>query len=162
MLLLFAGGLWATWAVYRAVPSSFVPEEDEGYFIAIIQAPAGSSLEYTTNIAKQAEQIIMKQQEVLAVFSVAGFSFSGSAPNQGLIFARSEAVRGTAARGSIAAGAAGPDADRRAVDGHHGRDRRGRLRRRRFRVSRCSADSPSKCSTDRAATSRIWPASRTR
>src|SRR5687767_7655423 len=77
MLLLFAGGLWATWAVYRAVPSSFVPEEDEGYFIAIIQAPSGSSLEYTTNIAKQAEQIIMKQPEVLAVFSVAGFSFSG-------------------------------------------------------------------------------------
>jgi HAE1 family hydrophobic/amphiphilic exporter-1 len=70
------------------VPSSFVPEEDEGYFIAIIQAPSGSSLEYTTNIAKQAEQIIMKQEEVLAVFSVAGFSFSGSAPNQGLIFAR--------------------------------------------------------------------------
>jgi len=88
MLILFAGGLWATWAVYRAVPSSFVPEEDEGYFIAIIQAPSGSSLEYTTNIAKQAEQIIMKQEEVLAVFSVAGFSFSGSAPNQGLIFAR--------------------------------------------------------------------------
>ena len=47
MLLLFVGGLWATWAVYRAVPSSFVPDEDEGYFIAIIQAPAGSSLEYT-------------------------------------------------------------------------------------------------------------------
>ena len=88
MLLIFAGGLWATWSVYKAVPSSFVPEEDEGYFIAIIQAPSGSSLEYTTNIAKQAEQIIMAQPEVLAVFSVAGFSFSGSAPNQGLIFAR--------------------------------------------------------------------------
>ncbi len=88
MLLLFAGGLWATWSVYKAVPSSFVPEEDEGYFIAIIQAPSGASLEYTTNIAKQAEQIIMAQPEVLAVFSVAGFSFSGSAPNQGLIFAR--------------------------------------------------------------------------
>jgi len=88
MLLLFVGGLWATWAVYRAVPSSFEPAEDEGYFIAIIQAPPGSSLEYTTNIAKQAEQIILKQPEVLAVFSVAGFSFSGSAPNQGLMFAR--------------------------------------------------------------------------
>ena len=88
MLLLFAGGLWATWSVYKAVPSSFVPEEDEGYFIAIIQAPSGASLEYTTNIAKQAEQVVMAQPEVLAVFSVAGFSFSGSAPNQGLIFAR--------------------------------------------------------------------------
>jgi HAE1 family hydrophobic/amphiphilic exporter-1 len=88
MLLLFAGGLWATWVIYNRVPSSFVPEEDEGYFIALIQAPAGASLEYTTNIAKQAEQIIMAQPEVLAVFSVAGFSFTGSAPNQGLLFAR--------------------------------------------------------------------------
>ena len=88
MLLLFAVGLVATWQVYRMVPSSFVPDEDEGYFIAIIQAPAGASLEYTTNIAKQAERVIMAQPEVLAVFSVAGFSFSGSAPNQGLMFAR--------------------------------------------------------------------------
>ena len=88
MLLVFVAGLWATWSIYRIVPSSFVPEEDEGYFIAIIQAPAGSSLEYTVGIAKQAEQIIMKQPEVLAVFSVGGFSFSGAAPNQGLMFAR--------------------------------------------------------------------------
>ena len=88
MLLLFVASLAATWFVYTRVPSSFVPEEDEGYFIALIQAPAGASLEYTTNIAKQAEQIIMTQDEVLAAFSVAGFSFSGSAPNQGLMFVR--------------------------------------------------------------------------
>ena len=88
MLLLFVGGLAATAAIYRAVPSSFVPDEDEGYFIVIIQAPAGSSLEYTSNIARQAEQTIMAQAEVQAVFSVAGFSFSGSAPNQGIMFAR--------------------------------------------------------------------------
>ena len=88
MLLVFALGLAATYYVYRAVPSSFVPEEDEGYFIAIVQAPAGASLEYTTNILKQAEGIVRDQPEVLAVFSVAGFSFSGSAPNQGLMFAR--------------------------------------------------------------------------
>jgi HAE1 family hydrophobic/amphiphilic exporter-1 len=88
MLLLFVAGLAGTWMVYRAVPSSFVPDEDEGYFIVIIQAPAGSSLEYTSNIARQAERVIMDQPEVLAVFSVTGFSFSGSAPNQGLMFAR--------------------------------------------------------------------------
>jgi HAE1 family hydrophobic/amphiphilic exporter-1 len=88
MLVLFVGGLWATWAVYRAVPSSFVPDEDEGYFITIIIAPSGSSLEYTSNIAREAETIILKQPEVLACFSVAGFSFTGSAPNQGLMFTR--------------------------------------------------------------------------
>ncbi len=88
MLLLFAGGLAATWFTYRAVPGSFVPAEDEGYFICILQGPPGASLEYTTNIASQAEAIISKQPEVAAMFSVAGFSFSGASPNQGLMFVR--------------------------------------------------------------------------
>jgi HAE1 family hydrophobic/amphiphilic exporter-1 len=88
MLLIFVGALVGTYYVARAVPSSFVPEEDEGYFITIVQAPAGASLEYTTNILKQAEGIIQQQPEVMAVFSIAGFSFSGSAPNQGLLFSR--------------------------------------------------------------------------
>jgi HAE1 family hydrophobic/amphiphilic exporter-1 len=88
MLAAFVVALVATWIVYRAVPSSFVPDEDEGYFITILQAPAGASLEYTTNIAKQAEAVMLAQPEIQAVFSVAGFSFSGSAPNQGLMFSR--------------------------------------------------------------------------
>ena len=88
MLVVFALGLWATYAIYRMVPSSFVPAEDEGYFIAIIQAPSGASLDYTTGLAQQAEKIVMADPQVLAVFSVAGFSFTGSAPNQGLMFAR--------------------------------------------------------------------------
>ena len=89
-LLVFAVGLWATVVVYRAVPSSFVPEEDEGYFISIIQAPSGASLEYTTNVAKEAEAIILAQPEVVATFAIAGFSFSGSSPNQGLMFTKLE------------------------------------------------------------------------
>jgi HAE1 family hydrophobic/amphiphilic exporter-1 len=88
MLLLFAGALVGTWLVYRAVPPAFVPDEDEGYFITIVQAPGGSSLEYTTNILKKAEAVIGQQPEIAAMFSVAGFSFSGSAPNQGLMFVR--------------------------------------------------------------------------
>ena len=87
-MLFFAVTMYATWWVYRAVPGAFVPAEDEGYFITIVQAPAGSSLEYTTEVMKKAEQIYLNTPEILAVFSVAGFSFSGSAPNQGLMFAR--------------------------------------------------------------------------
>ena len=88
MMLLFALALGATWLVFTRVPSSFVPEEDEGYFITIIQAPPGASLEYTTDIAKRAEQIVLAQPEVAGAFSVSGFSFSGAAPNQGLMFAK--------------------------------------------------------------------------
>jgi hydrophobic/amphiphilic exporter-1 (mainly G- bacteria), HAE1 family len=88
MLGLFGLGLLATWWLVRTVPSAFVPDEDEGYFITIIQAPAGASLGYTTNIAKQAEEILFKDPDIQAAFSVVGFSFSGAAPNNGLIFTR--------------------------------------------------------------------------
>ncbi len=88
VLLLFAAGLFATWQVFRMVPSSFVPQEDEGYLMCIVQAPAGASLEYTTEIAKKAEAIIYADKDVEAAFAVMGFSFAGAAPNNGMIFIR--------------------------------------------------------------------------
>jgi HAE1 family hydrophobic/amphiphilic exporter-1 len=88
MALIFVLSLGATWWVYRAVPGAFVPAEDEGYFITIVQAPSGASIEYTTNIMEAVEQIYFKQPEIAGVFSVAGFSFSGAASNNGLMFTR--------------------------------------------------------------------------
>ena len=88
MIALFALGLFATWWLFKTVPSAFVPEEDEGYFITVIQAPAGASLEYTTKVAEQTEALLFKDRDILAAFSVVGFSFSGAAPNNGLIFTR--------------------------------------------------------------------------
>jgi HAE1 family hydrophobic/amphiphilic exporter-1 len=88
MAVVFVLSLAATWWVYRAVPGAFVPTEDEGYFITIVQAPSGASIEYTTNVMKDVEQIYFKQPEIAGVFSVAGFSFSGAASNNGLMFAR--------------------------------------------------------------------------
>ncbi|MGH9312219.1 MAG: efflux RND transporter permease subunit [Vicinamibacterales bacterium] len=83
----FVVALGLTGWVYAIVPRAFVPEEDQGYFITIIQAPSGASLEYTSEVARQAEDIMLKTPEVAGVFSVMGFSFSGAASNQGLIFA---------------------------------------------------------------------------
>jgi HAE1 family hydrophobic/amphiphilic exporter-1 len=88
MLVLFAGTLLATWGVFRIVPSSFLPSEDEGYFIAIVQGPAGASLEYTSNILRQAEAVLAREPEIASAFAIAGFSFGGSAPHQGLMFVR--------------------------------------------------------------------------
>jgi HAE1 family hydrophobic/amphiphilic exporter-1 len=84
--IVFAALLGATYFVYTRVPGAFVPEEDAGYFISIIQAPPGASLEYTTRVAADAEKLLMQVPEIESVFSVLGFSFSGNAPNQGLIF----------------------------------------------------------------------------
>ena len=88
VVLVFVGALGLTYWVYRIVPQAFIPEEDAGYFLVQVQAPAGASLEYTSNVARQAEKIILSDPDVLALFSVMGFNFSGAAPNQGLMFAR--------------------------------------------------------------------------
>jgi len=88
MLVLFAGALWATYTLLQVVPTAFVPEEDEGFLICVVQAPAGASLEYTTEIAKKAEAILYGDPDIEAAFSVMGFSFAGAAPNNGLIFTR--------------------------------------------------------------------------
>jgi hydrophobic/amphiphilic exporter-1 (mainly G- bacteria), HAE1 family len=88
LVVLFFVFLGLTYFTYGRVPQSFVPDEDQGYFLTQVQAPAGASLQYTAGIARQAEQIFLKDQDVLAVFSVMGFSFSGAAPNQGIVFVR--------------------------------------------------------------------------
>ena len=86
LILLFVAGLAATVYMYQHVPTSFVPQEDQGYIILQIQAPPGASLSYTDKLANQAQAIVMHEPEVDSSFAVTGFSFSGSAANYGLVF----------------------------------------------------------------------------
>jgi hydrophobic/amphiphilic exporter-1 (mainly G- bacteria), HAE1 family len=88
LVAVFVATLGLTYWVYRSVPQAFIPEEDPGYFLIQVQAPAGASLEYTGNVAQQAEKILMGDRDVMALFSVMGFSFSGASSNQGLMFVR--------------------------------------------------------------------------
>jgi HAE1 family hydrophobic/amphiphilic exporter-1 len=85
-VVVFAGLLGATYYVYNRVPQAFLPEEDPGYFISIVQAPPGASLDYTTGVMREAEKVLQGVPEVESIFSVAGFSFAGSAANAGLMF----------------------------------------------------------------------------
>ena len=87
VVAIFLVGLACTAWVYKTVPTSFVPDEDQGYFIIVVQAPDAASLEYTSNVAARASAAIMKNSDVLGVFAVPGFSFNGASPNRGLIFA---------------------------------------------------------------------------
>src|SRR4030081_1294638 len=86
MVVLFFAGLGLSYFVFTRVPRGFVPDEDQGYFIVVVQAPSGASLEYTKAIGKQVSDMLSDVPESEGTFSVAGFSFSGSASNQGLIF----------------------------------------------------------------------------
>jgi hydrophobic/amphiphilic exporter-1 (mainly G- bacteria), HAE1 family len=88
MVLLFLGGLALTAYMYIRVPTGFVPQEDQNYFIVVVQAPPGASLTYTTNVSRAAEEILRADPDVFGTFAVPGFSLSGgSSSNYGLIFA---------------------------------------------------------------------------
>jgi HAE1 family hydrophobic/amphiphilic exporter-1 len=68
------------------VPTGFIPQEDQGYLMVIVQAPPGSSLTYTTSLADRAGAIISTNKDIAGAFSVMGFSFSGNASNAGMMF----------------------------------------------------------------------------
>ncbi|MGH8003086.1 MAG: efflux RND transporter permease subunit, partial [Brasilonema sp.] len=86
VVLLFIVSLGLTGWLYTRVPTAFIPEEDQGYFITIIQAPEGVSLNYTSKVIRQVENEILKLPEVVGTFAIGGFGFSGSTVNNGVIF----------------------------------------------------------------------------
>lgn len=86
VLILFVAALAATYWLFTIVPGGFLPEEDQGVFITLVQGPEGASLNYTEKVLEQAEAILRSQPDVVNIFAVGGFSFSGSTPNNGLIF----------------------------------------------------------------------------
>jgi HAE1 family hydrophobic/amphiphilic exporter-1 len=86
-LLVFFALLGVTYWIYQKVPRGFIPEDDQGYIIVIVQSPQGASQDYTKNICTQVEKVLAGVHEVDSVFSITGFSFSGSAPNRGILFA---------------------------------------------------------------------------
>ncbi len=86
-LVVFVALLAATYVVYQRVPRAFLPEDDQGYLIFVVQAPQGASLAYTRNICAKAEQVIERDPEIEGVFSVIGQGAAGSAPNQALMYA---------------------------------------------------------------------------
>ncbi len=83
---LFIVSLGMTAWLYTTVPTAFLPDEDEGYFITIIQGPQGVSLQYTSDVIAQVEKEILPLPEVLGTFAIGGFGFSGSTANSGIIF----------------------------------------------------------------------------
>jgi hydrophobic/amphiphilic exporter-1 (mainly G- bacteria), HAE1 family len=88
VIALFFVSLGVTWWVYQIVPTAFLPDEDQEYFIVQVQAPEGASLEYTAGVARQAEAVLARQDEIRSVFAVVGFSFAGAAPNRAMMFTR--------------------------------------------------------------------------
>jgi hydrophobe/amphiphile efflux-1 (HAE1) family protein len=69
----FVAVLVAIIVLFRIVPGSFVPEEDQGYFFVAARAPDTASLGVTSRLSKQAEQIILADPAVQDIATVDGF-----------------------------------------------------------------------------------------
>ncbi|HEV8524236.1 MAG TPA: multidrug efflux RND transporter permease subunit [Terriglobales bacterium] len=93
VLVLFVAGLASSYWIYRVVPTSFVPDEDQSWFMALVQAPEGASLDYTTAVANKASAILGSNPDVTGVFAVPGWSFGGAAPNRAMIFMNLKDIR---------------------------------------------------------------------
>ena len=87
-LLVYAAIIIAMGWLFNKLPGSFLPEEDQGYFINIIQLPAGATQERTLEVLSQVEQYYLGQKEVEHVVGVAGFSFFGRGQNAAIAFVR--------------------------------------------------------------------------
>ncbi len=86
ILVLFAFSLAVTGFLFTKAPTGFTPDEDQGYFIVSMQAPEGTSLSSTERIAAHVESIIRQRSEVLRIFDVLGFGFTGNGPNKATMF----------------------------------------------------------------------------
>ncbi|EPB2250548.1 efflux RND transporter permease subunit [Citrobacter sp. FDAARGOS_156] len=74
--------------LFMRLPTSFLPEEDQGVFMTMIQLPAGATQERTQKVLDQVTQYYLNNEKanVASVFTVNGFSFSGQGQNSGLAF----------------------------------------------------------------------------
>jgi len=86
MMVIYAMLVAVVGLVYTRLPTSFLPNEDQGYIIANVQLPAGAAQERTQAALQEVENFMLAQPEVNAIVTVAGFSFSGQGQNAGLAF----------------------------------------------------------------------------
>ena len=83
-LLLVGGMAFFFWKL----PTSFLPNEDQGVMLSMVQLPSGASRERTQAVLKQATNYLLEaeKENVAGVFAVAGFNFAGRGPNMGMMF----------------------------------------------------------------------------
>ena len=79
-------GIALTAVAFNTIASGFVPVEDQGYAIGIVQAPDGGSLETTRQINQRVAAILREEGDIESAAVFSGASLAGNAPNRGLFF----------------------------------------------------------------------------
>ena len=86
MMLVFLVLSGALVAALRVLPSSFLPEEDQGYFMTMFQLPSDATTERTMDSIRAYERHLATRPGVDSNMAVLGFGFSGSGPNAAMAF----------------------------------------------------------------------------
>ncbi len=85
MLGYFVAVLLAALLLWR-LPSSFVPEEDQGEVFVTVQLPPGATMNRTSDVMREVEKTVVGDPDVANAFTVGGFSFLGNGDNVGMAF----------------------------------------------------------------------------
>lgn len=88
MLAIYAGLVVVLGLLYLRLPTSFLPTEDQGVLINLVQLPQGATMDRTVDAMEKMRQFYASEDGVESVFSVAGFSFAGQGQNMGLAFVK--------------------------------------------------------------------------
>ena len=86
VMVVFAVLIAILFFAFRQLPSAFLPEEDQGYFMTTIQLPADATAERTLDVVKTFEQHIGSRPGVQSNMAILGFGFAGSGPNAAMGF----------------------------------------------------------------------------
>ena len=89
-LIIYALIIAGVVVLFQRLPSSFLPDEDQGYMITVVQLPTGATQERTIGVLKQIEDYYLQKESKVVdqMITVAGFSFFGRGQNGGIAFVR--------------------------------------------------------------------------
>jgi len=89
-LAVYAAIVVAMLIMFMRLPTSFLPDEDQGVLFVQIQGPVGATQERTMRVIEQVEQYFLNNEKeaVESVFAVQGFSFGGTGQNTGIAFVK--------------------------------------------------------------------------
>lgn len=93
MMLLYLALCIALLAGLATLPSSFLPEEDQGYFMSSLQLPSDATMQRTLNVIEKFEHEIAQRPAIKNNIMILGFGFSGSGPNTAMAFTTLKASR---------------------------------------------------------------------
>ena len=86
MMVLYAALCMALFLGLSSLPSSFLPDEDQGYFMSSIQLPSDATMQRTLKVVQKFEEEIASRPAIESNIMILGFGFSGSGQNSAMAF----------------------------------------------------------------------------